>query len=152
MRLSCLNLYSVLSLPRLLFSASIIGLPFSIIIGLIMSYATGGLDMRLLAISILGSYLNLIATMLITYSQRNHFFLVAQFINILPNFILIPGILICYYYLNTNLIFSIVCLTSLIPVAQCIILLLLSRRRPQVIHDNLSLGASITTFARHLPR
>jgi hypothetical protein len=149
MRLATLNLYSVLSLPRLLLFASVIGLPFSIMIGLVMGYATGGLDSRLLAITMLGSYLNLIAAMLITYSQRNNLFLIAQLINVMPNFILIPGILICYWYLNTNLVFSIVCLTSLIPVAQCSALLLLSRRHTPTIRKNISLFASIATFARH---
>lgn len=149
MRLACLNLYTVLSLPRLLLSASIIGLPFSIILGLVMSYATGGLDLSLLCITIIGSYLNLIAALLITYSQRNNYFLTAQFINVMPNLILIPGILICYGYLKTNLIYSIVCLTSLIPVAQCILLLPLSKRCAPVIHENLSLLKTMTTFARH---
>lgn len=149
MRLSSLNLYSVLSLPHLLFSASLIGLPFSFFITLIMSYATGGLDLSLLSICMLGSFLNLIAAMLITYVQRQNSFLAAQFINVLPNFILIPGILICYYFLNTNLVFSIVCLTSIIPVMQCAILLFLCRQQLKLTKNECSLLDSITTFLRH---
>jgi hypothetical protein len=152
MRLSCLNLYSVLSLPSILFSASVIGLPFSIIVALIMSYSTGGLDLPLLSITIVGSYLNLLTAMLITYSQRNNLFLTAQLINVMPNLILIPGILICYWYFNTHLLFSIVCLTTLIPIVQCSLLFLLSQKPPQSIANqriSISFIASIATFARH---
>lgn len=149
MRLSCLNLYSLLSLPRLLLIASLIGLPFSIIIALILNHAIDVLDPTLLAVCILGSYLNLIAALLITYLQRQNIFLLAQLINILPNFILIPGILGCYWFLNNQLLPAIVCLTTLIPVLQCALLLFLTRRNPILIQNQASFFSSVLTFLRH---
>jgi hypothetical protein len=150
MRLACLNLYAVLSLPRILLAASLISLPFCFMIGFVMSYSTGGLNLALLLIAILGSYLNLMAAVLITYKQRDNMFLAAQLINVLPNFILIPGIIICYWFASKNLIFSIVCLVCLIPIAQCILLLLLPKQPSEnAPHNSISLWASIMTFARH---
>lgn len=150
MRLSCLNLFTLLSLPRMLFSASIIALPFSIIIGLMMNYSTDGLNIQILALTIFGSYLNLIAALLITYKQRTNVFLAAQIINVMPNFILIPGIILCYWIANKNVIFAIIALTSLIPVVQCVLLLLLPNKTSEKVETKaISLYASVMTFARH---
>lgn len=150
MRLACLNLYTVLSLPRILFSATVVSLPFAFGIGAIMSYSTGGLDTTLLIITIFGSYLNLMAALLITYKQRTNRFLAAQLINIMPNFILIPGILACYWYATTQVIFAIVVLTSIIPVWQCLLLLLLPARSKEVVaKEQISFVASIVIFIRH---
>lgn len=150
MRLACLNLYSVLSLPRMLFAASIVALPFASMIGLAMSYSTSGLKIDLLGITVLGGYLNLIAALLITYKQRNNNFLFAQTINVLPNFILIPGIIISYFFTQENFLFSIVCLTSLIPVVQCMLLLLIPKQPVETTPSNhITLFASILTFFRH---
>lgn len=150
MRLACLNLYSVLSLPRILFSASLIGLPFSMIIGFLMSYATAGLNILILSIAILGSYLNLIAALLITYKQRNNFFLSAQLINVMPNFVLIPGVIFCYWFVRNELVLAMVTLTSMVPVLQCFMLLMLPHESHEVTETNgLSLFKSVFTFARH---
>jgi hypothetical protein len=150
MRLACLNLFSVLSLPRLILSASIIGLPFAIAIGLIMNYSTGGLNIKNLSITIFGSYLNLIAALLITYKQRDNTFLPAQIINVMPNFILIPGIIVCYWFAKTNVVSAIVALTSLIPVVQCVLLLLLPTNSINTTPtSSISIFASVITFARH---
>ncbi len=149
MRLACLNLYEVLSLQRLLFIASLIGLPFSILVAFAMSYAIQDLNFTLLVICTLGSHLNLIAALLITYLQRHNLFLPAQVINIMPNFILIPGILLCHWFLKFDLIIAIIWLTTLIPVLQCSILLHLAKRQPQSLEGTLSFGKSMITFLRH---
>ena len=150
MRLACLNLYSSFSLSRMLVCASVISLPFSFIIGFAMSFSTGGMNFQLLLITILGGYLNLIATLLITYNQRNNVFLLAQFINVLPNFILIPGVLCCYWFSTQDIIFSLVCLTSLIPVVQCFFLLLIPTQKTELLHHNkISFGAGLMVFVRH---
>lgn len=151
MRLSCLNLYSVLSLKRLLLIASIIGLPFSIFVAVAMSYAIQDLNFTLLLICTLGSHLNLIAALLITYLQRHNLFLAAQVINIMPNFLLIPGIVICHWLLHLDLIITIIWLTTLIPILQCFILIHLARRQPQLIQEQgkISFIKSILTFLRH---
>jgi len=152
MRLACLNLVSRMSLPRLIFSGSLIALPFSVGIGLVMSYSTGGLNQSILAVTILGSYLNLIATLLITYKQRQKAFLAAQVINVLPNFILIPGILGCYWLAASNAVFAIVVLTSFIPVVQCFLLLLLPNNRgtlEMTARDSLPVLSGTLTFANH---
>lgn len=148
-RLACLNLYTRLSLLQLLVSASIVALPFSIIIGILLSFATRGWNTSLVSVAIFGSYLNLLAALLITYKQRANVFLLAQIINVLPNFILIPGILYCYWLHPVNLIASIVLMTSLIPVVQCICLLLLPSS-PQIIENKINLFASLSLFLRHL--
>ncbi len=122
MRLSCLNLFGILSLRRIIVSASFVSIPFTIAISLIMNDLSGGLDRVLLLITMIGSYLNLIAALLITYKQRNNRFLGAQLINVMPNFILIPGIIVCYLFANKNMVFAIVTLTSIIPAVQCILL------------------------------
>lgn len=150
MRLSCLNLFSILSLREIILSASMIAIPFAIIVGCTMSYLTGGLDGTLLVITIIGGYLNLIAALLITYKQRNNIFLTAQIINVLPNFILIPGIMLSYFFLNKNMIFSIVLLTSLIPLVQCVLLFCLNNPSIENIPvASRSLLVSILTFLRH---
>jgi len=150
MRLACLNLYSQLTLSRIVFTASMIGLPFAIAVGLMMNFSTHGLDTKLLVIAILGSYFNLIATLLITYKQRNNLFLAAQIINVLPNFILIPGILCCYWFASHNIVLAIVSLTSAIPIVQCIFLLLLPSHQASVKQNDLSLSVTLLTFVRHL--
>jgi len=149
MRLSCLNLYPVLSLGALLCVSSTVALPFAIMIAVLMNYSTGGLNMSLLMVTIVGSYLNLIAATLITYLQRHDLFIPAQLINVLPNFILLPGILFCYYC-STNPIVAIVCLTAFIPIAQCSMLLWIYLRKPkQPVIKQLSLTASLLTLFRH---
>jgi hypothetical protein len=124
-RLSCLNLFSFLSLHKILLTTSFIAFPFSVIIGLLLSYSTDKLNFLLLIITIFGSYLSLMAVLLITYKQRNNIFLSSQIIHVLPNFILIPGIIVCYAYFPNYLIGAIVCLTSAIPLLQCLLLLFL---------------------------
>jgi hypothetical protein len=150
MRLSCLNLYSLLTLSRIIFCASLIGLPFATAIGLIMACTTIGLNLSLLSIAILGSYLNLIVAVLVTYKQRNNHFLTAQIINVLPNFVLIPGIVLCYWISKENLVFTVVALTSLIPCIQCVLLFSLpSQSIDQAKKNTISFHASLMTFARH---
>ncbi len=150
MRLSCLNLFSILPLSRILLSASIISLPFSIGIGMIMSISVGGLDSHILIITMIGSYLNLMAALLITYKQRHNVFLAAQIINVLPNFILIPGVMLCYWISNKQAVFGIVILTSMIPLFQCILLLLLPNHAIEKKEEKqMSLLASLLVFVRH---
>ncbi len=150
MRLACLNLFSILSLSRILLSASIISLPFSIIIGMVTSMSVGGLDYHIVLIAIAGGYLNLVAALLITYKQRHNVFLAAQIINVLPNFILIPGIIICYWLANKHAVLFIVTLTSIIPLFQCILLLLLPNNPIEKKNENkISLAASLLVFIRH---
>jgi len=150
MRLACLNLFLILPLSRILLSASIISLPFSIGIGIIMSISVGGLDNQILLITILGGYLNLIAALLITYKQRNNVFLPAQIINVLPNFILIPGVIICYWLAKKDAVLIIVTLTSLIPCFQCILLLLLPNQSIEKQEEKkIGLWASLLVFVQH---
>jgi hypothetical protein len=150
MRLACLNLFLILPLSRILLSASIISLPFSIGIGIIMSISVGGLDSHILLITILGGYLNLIAALLITYKQRNNVFLAAQVISVLPNFILIPGVIICYWLAKKDAVFIIVTLTSLIPCFQCILLLLLPNHSIEKKKEKkISLWSSLLIFIQH---
>jgi len=149
-RLSCLNLFQVMSITRILFSASIIGFPFAMLVGLVMSYTTGGLNHTLLWMSIVASYLNLMAALLIVYLQRHHFFLTAQMINVMPNIILIPGMIMCYWYLHANLIFAMVCLVSAIPVVQCLLLLaVVCLSQSATPCGNMSFFASLRVFVRH---
>lgn len=149
MRLACLNLYSILPLSRIITSATTISLLFSIMIGMIMSYFTGGLNPKLLAVTIIGCYLNLIAALLITYKQRHNSFLLGQIINVLPNFILIPGILICYWTSPKDIIFSIILLTSAIPLIQCLLLLLIRTEKTTHIPNNINFTMSLWVFIRH---
>jgi len=127
LRLSCLNLAGTLSLRRLLLSASLATLPFAASIGLMMSYAAGGLDPSLLGITILGAYLNLLVALLVTYKQKAEAFLAAQLINVLPNFILIPGVVMIYYFSPRDLIAALVTLTAFIPAVQVLLLLALPK-------------------------
>lgn len=150
MRLSCLNLYSVLSLSRMLVAASILGLPLAIMIGVMMSYSIGGLSNLIIIAAIMGGFLNLIVALLITYKQRNNAFIIGQVINVMPNFILIPGIMLCFFYSRNNLVSSIVLLTSVIPVVQLIILLVLPNKPHEALENNtVSFLSGIITFSRH---
>jgi hypothetical protein len=149
-RLACLNLYPVMALSQILLCATIVSLPFAFIIGFIMDIVTGGLNLHLLLVTIIGSYLNLMAVLLITYKQRNNSFLSAQVINVLPNFVLIPGIICCYWFAANQLVFAIVYLTSLIPVIQCALLFLLpSRPGEEKTEHKISMIKGVKTFARH---
>ena len=150
MRLSCLNLFNVLSLPQLVMSASIVSIPFLIVIACIMNYASGGLDFNLLLITLIGSYLNLIAALLITWKQRENAYLRAQFINVLPNFILIPGILLCQLFIPKQLVFSIITLTAIIPVFQCIALMSIPDHSEKKSGGNVrEIIKGSATFLRH---
>jgi hypothetical protein len=150
MRLACLNLFSLLSLSKILLAASFIAFPFSLIIGLLLSYSTGGLNSLLLSITIIGSYLSLMAVLLITYKQRNNIFLSTQIIHIIPNFILIPGIVFCYIYFRTHLILFIIVLTSLIPLLQSILLLCLPMKsEPIPIKKEITIIQALGILIRH---
>lgn len=150
MRLACLNLYAVLPLTQIIICASIVSLPFCIVIGILISLSTGGLDNTLLAATIAGSYLNLLTALLVTYRQRNNVFLSAQFIYVLPNFILIPGILLVYWLNPQQLIPSIIYLICSIPIAQCLLLLGIGKNEPKIsISPNTSLSTGVMTFVRH---
>lgn len=150
MRLSCLNLFSVLTLPHMLLAASVIGFPFAVIIAVVMSYSTGGLSNAILCLTIFGGYLNLIVALLITYKQRNNAYITAQIISVLPNFILIPGIIICFYFSENNLVFSIVFLTCLIPIVQLLLLLAVPNHHQEELKiSKISIYLAVLTFARH---
>ncbi|MCZ6909823.1 MAG: hypothetical protein O7C56_01760 [Rickettsia endosymbiont of Ixodes persulcatus] len=151
MRLACLNLYSLLSLRQILLAGSIITLPLAICIGFIMNYFSEGLDIKLVFVTMIGGYLNLFAAILITYKQRNNSFLAAQIINVIPNFILIPGIIFSELFLKNNLITAMVCLTSFIPIVQCILLFLIPHHSTDGISDEkINLFRSVLIFVRHL--
>lgn len=151
MRLACLNLYASFSLVRMWISATAVCLPFCLVIGLVMSCSTDAMSAPLLFVTIFGSYLNLIVMLLITYKQRHGKFLTAQCVSVSPNFILIPGTLFCYWYLNNHVIAAMVCLTSLVPVVQCLLLLLIPTPsdQPVEVKQSLSLGFGIKVFVRH---
>ena len=150
MRLACLNLYSELSLPKMLAAATIISLPFVIVVGCLMSYATHHIDWQILWITLGGSYLNLMAALLITFKQRHNIFLKAQLINVMPNFVLIPGIIICYQLARDQVVLAMVSFTSIIPIIQCVLLLSLSNRDQQRIQKNsITFWASLVIFIRH---
>lgn len=150
MRLSCLNLYSSLNLSKQILCASIIVLPFTVMLSVLMSLSTDGLDIFLLSITIVGSYLNLIAALLITYKQRSNAFLPAQIINVLPNIILIPGILLWYFFANSNIVYAIVILTSIIPAVQCLLLLFVNHNKENInINHSISVLSAIIVFIRH---
>ncbi len=153
MRLSCLNLYQTVPLLRMLFVASLISIPFILVITAFMALSIHALNTSILFITFIGSYLNLMAALLITYKQRNNVFLPAQIINVIPNFILIPGILLCYFSHTKNIAYAIIILTSVIPIIQCILLLLLPQGAP-IEKDSFaaktpSLFSILLTFARH---
>ena len=150
MRLSCLNLVSVLSLGRMLFSASVISLPAAVLAGCLMSFFTRGMDWFLLWIAMLGGYCHLMACLLITYRQRRNVFLAAQVINVLPNAFLIPGVVICYFFSQEHMVSAMVILTSLVPLVQCILLLFLPDRSPEgEVRDYLPFADSLLVFLRH---
>jgi len=148
MRLACLNLYAVLPLKRIVTYASMISLPFSIIVGYLMSEAAGDLDALLLWITIGGGYLNLIVAVIITHKQRDHLFLPAQCINILPNVILLPGIVLWYVFSNTHWVMTIVVLTSSIPITQCLLLSLLPKTKT-VACETMAWRPALMVFMRH---
>lgn len=149
-RLSCLNLFSVLPLTSLIVAVSILALPFSLAVGLIINYSAQGVNLQLLLLTIAGSYLNLIAALLITYKQRDSLFLPATIINVLPNFILIPGVLLCYWTANQDVVSALVSLTALIPVVQCSLLLLLPKTAGEKVEKKpISIFSAIVTCVRH---
>lgn len=152
MRLACLNLYNTLALTHILLCATIVGFPIALIIGCATSFATQTLNVTLLTIVIFGGYLNLMAALLITYKQRNNYFIIAQIINILPNFILIPGIIYCFFYNKNNLLPILITLTSIVPLIQCLLLLALPNQdsATNVIENPMTLRAGVMIFLRHL--
>ncbi|MDX1901427.1 MAG: hypothetical protein SFW66_05420 [Gammaproteobacteria bacterium] len=150
MKLACLNLYSEITLSSMLISASLICLPFCMIVTCIMGHMIHQENMTLLITTMLGGYFNLIAALLITYKQRNNVFLPAQVINVIPNFILIPGILMCYYSTETHMISAIIILTAIIPIVQCIALFMLPTAASQkTLHNKFNLIQGCMTFIRH---
>jgi hypothetical protein len=151
MRLTCLNLFSQLSLTKMILTNSCVLLPFSLIIALLLSYATGGLNPVLLMMTVVGSYFSLIAVLLITYKQRTNGFFFAQVIHVIPNFILIPGIIICYIFFPIDIIAFIVCLTSIIPLLQFLLLWYFPLGSMQNKPDNeMTTLAAIRVVLRHL--
>lgn len=150
MRLACLNLFSVMSLSKMMLAASVIVFPFALTIALLLSYSTGNdLNPALLLVTIVGSYLNLMAVLLITYQQRSNGFLLAQLIHIIPNIILIPGIIFCYLFFPAHLILFIICLTSLIPFLQCTLLLTLFNKKTAQPNKKITLTAALIVLVRH---
>jgi hypothetical protein len=149
-RLAGLNLCGKLPITHILLSASIVAAVFTIGIGLLMSYLTGGLNQVLLGVTILGSFLNLITVLIITYKQRFGAFLSTQIINVLPNFVLIPGILLAYFSLRTHVVFYIISLCCLIPLVQLFLLAFIQVEAPVEAHrQRPTFLASLLVFIRH---
>jgi hypothetical protein len=149
MRLTCLNLYERLALLHILLITCLVCLPLVVIVGFILDITVEGLDFKILIIALAGSYLNLIVAMLVTYKQRSGQFMWAQLINVIPNFILIPGVLVSYVYARESITLVLICLTSLIPLLQCISLLLLQDKEKPIIKNPLKFIDTIPIFFRH---
>lgn len=149
-RLSCLNLYSKLTLAHMIIAVTCVALPFTVLIAFAMSFATHHTNFVFFILTIFGGYLNLIAALLITYKQRENIFLPAQVINVLPNFVLIPGILIWNFLGKESITFGIILLTTIIPFIQCLLLLLLKNKSIEKNEKNsISIFKAVGMILRH---
>lgn len=150
-RLAGLNLFGKMSFARILLCAMLVSLPFTIIVGYLTSYFAGGLDPRFIWVAVIGSFLNLLTALLITYKQRYGAFLAAQVINVLPNFILIPGILLAYWFAKLHIVSAMIMLCCLIPIVQLLLLVFIRIKDPQakIITNTFTLAQGIIIFMRH---
>jgi len=150
-RLAALNLCEKASFAFILLCATLICAPFTIIVGLLVNYLAGGLNLTLLWIAITGSFLNLIALLVVTYKQRFGGFLPAQLINLSPNFVLIPGILIAYFFAESQLVAWVVGLCCLTSVLQLLLLpwVKIKQETRKSPDRQIKLREGIFVFARH---
>lgn len=149
-RLAALNLCGQASLAFILLCTSIFSALFTVTIGYLMNYFAGGLNPLLLWVAILGGFLNLITAMIITYKQRFGAFLGAQLINVLPNFILIPGIIGIYLLARSHAVPLIVSYCCLIPLVQLMLLpFLKTSKKYDTTISRPSLYTGLLIFFRH---
>lgn len=148
-RLAGLNLFGKMSLVRILLCATLVSLPFTVVVGYLTSYFAGGLDPRFIWVAVIGSFLNLITALLITYKQRYGAFLAAQIINVLPNFVLIPGILLAYWFAKLHIVAAMIMLCCLIPVVQLLLLVFVRIKQPYTVENKFTLFAGMFIFMRH---
>lgn len=148
-RLAGLNLCEKLPSGKLFQCATIIYLPFTILVALAMCKFVGVWNWQMLIITILGSFMNLIVGLLITLKQRFGNYLGGQLVNLLPNLILIPGILIVFAINPKNIILALISLSVLIPFVQLLLLPLVKIERNPVI-EKYSFMEAIKVFLRHL--
>jgi len=148
-RLAGLNLCEKLSMQRLLLCATLIYLPFVILVSLVMCKFVGVWDWKMLGVTILGSFMNLIAGLIITLKQRFGNYIGGQFINVLPNFVLIPGILLVFAFHPQNMILALISLSVLIPIVQ-LLLLPFVKVKKITIEAQYGLIDSLKIFLRHL--
>lgn len=139
-RLAGLNLFDILPLWKIISYIGLFFLPLTMLIGFLTNYFAGNLNKTLLLLSILGSFLNLLVLLVITYKQRYGAFLAAQIINVFPNFVLIPGVIALFFFNEKNSVFYIVSLCCLVPVLQLMMLgCVRLKEKPQL--ENTSMGA-----------
>jgi hypothetical protein len=148
MKLSALNLFDSLTLSKILIASTIVIIPFVTIITIVLATSIEHINYLLLAECFLGAILNLIAVLFITYKQRCGKFLAPQIINILPNFVLIPCLLISYYLFKDNLIGLFIFSCFILPVIQ-IIMLCCVKTEKHLPHTPITLGNAIKVFLRH---
>jgi len=148
-KLSVLNLCNHMSLRRLVFAATVIGLPYAILIGIVFNYISGGLTFSLLVVAVIGSFLNLIMILFVTYKQRYGAFLSSLAVNVSPNFLLIPGIILIYFLAAKHSVSYIIYLYALLPLVQIAFLLLIKIEAPAVkLEHKISLLDGILVFLK----
>lgn len=149
LKLGSLNLFAHLPLLTIIGAASVLILPLSLLVTLVVGMTMKEASDWLLFISFLGAYLNLVAIIIITHKQKGGKFFAAQLINVIPNLILIPCLLISYYKAPEKLIFYMVIFSSFIPVLQLALLWFVKVGSLQKAH-RLPLFEAVMIFVRHM--
>jgi hypothetical protein len=129
-RLAGLSLFGRAALPRVASAHAVLGLPVAFALAASLAWGLNAVEPGLVVVAGLGGYLNLAAALLITHRQWTGRFLAAHVASVLPNVVLIPGVLVLLLRPATEPVTGIVVLYALVPAVQIASLLLFVRPRP----------------------
>jgi len=148
-KLASLNLFNHFKLSEVIRMASVLLIPLAMVVTIVVGLMLKGSHYGLLLISFIGGYLALLTVIVITYKQRGGKFFVPQIINLIPNFILIPCLVISYYAAKEKIIFYMVLFSTLIPVAQ-LFLLSFVKVNVETNEQKIAISEVLMIFIRHM--
>lgn len=143
-RLASLNLATYASFSRILWINGGVIFVSSVMLASLYYFLSDALSLLPLCIATAGGILNVLMLVIITHKQRYGKFLSTQIINVLPNVVLIPGIVCISYLHSQDLLMGWVLLFFSLPVLQLFLLFLIkipadtSPKIPSTLYHDLS--------------
>jgi hypothetical protein len=133
-RLATFNLLGKINFHGIIKTAFAVSLFVSLILMLFFIYGAEQVEPFFMLLAFITGFLNLFVSLYIAFYQYNNRFLGAQLVSVLPNFILIPGI-VCVYFSGFEIVRSMLYLFAIVPFSQLLILIVFRPKTENTILD-----------------